>query len=105
MLTEVSLEVDTQSLKTSFLCFLMSLESTCSPASFRAERSSHAFAFSTISASVDRREIWTENDKYWDAYWDIQRNLKAEIEGAGLNIPFPQRVVTFVNASDAKPGE
>ena len=44
--------------------------------------------------------FWTENDKYWDAYWDIQRNLKAEIEGAGLNIPFPQRVVTFANKAE-----
>ncbi|MBR5023576.1 MAG: mechanosensitive ion channel family protein [Victivallales bacterium] len=44
--------------------------------------------------------FWTENDKYWAAYWDIQRNLKAEIEGAGLNIPFPQRVVTFANKAE-----
>lgn len=44
--------------------------------------------------------FWTENAKYWDAYWDIQRNLKAEIEGAGLNIPFPQRVVTFANKAE-----
>ena len=44
--------------------------------------------------------FWTENAKYWDAYWDIQRNLKTEIEGAGLNIPFPQRVVTFANKAE-----
>ena len=44
--------------------------------------------------------FWTENANYWDAYWDIQRNLKAEIEGAGLNIPFPQRVVTFANKAE-----
>ena len=44
--------------------------------------------------------FWTENDKYWDAYWDVQRHLKAEIEGAGLNIPFPQRVVTFANKAE-----
>ena len=44
--------------------------------------------------------FWTENAKYWDAYWDIQRNLKPEIEGAGLNIPFPQRVVTFANKAE-----
>ena len=44
--------------------------------------------------------FWTENANYWDAYWDIQRNLKPEIEGAGLNIPFPQRVVTFANKAE-----
>ncbi|MCR4574696.1 MAG: mechanosensitive ion channel family protein [Lentisphaeria bacterium] len=44
--------------------------------------------------------FWTENAKYWDAYWAIQRNLKPAIEGAGLNIPFPQRVVTFANKAE-----
>lgn len=44
--------------------------------------------------------FWTENANYWDAYWDIQRNLKPAIEGAGLNIPFPQRVITFANKAE-----
>ena len=40
---------------------------------------------------------WTDNDKYWDAYWAVKRALKSTIEGAGLNIPFPQRVITMAN--------
>ena len=48
---------------------------------------------------------WTATQNYWPAYWSIKAQLKPAIEAAGLNIPFPQRVVTFVNASDAaKPG-
>ena len=48
---------------------------------------------------------WTATGDYWPAYWTIKAQLKPAIEAAGLNIPFPQRVVTFVNASDAaKPG-
>lgn len=39
--------------------------------------------------------FWTDNDKYWDAYWNVKHALKGTIEGAGLTIPFPQRVVTM----------
>ncbi|MDR0731362.1 MAG: mechanosensitive ion channel [Treponema sp.] len=34
---------------------------------------------------------WTSTADYWDVYWDLMRNIKAKIEGAGLHIPFPQR--------------
>ncbi len=47
---------------------------------------------------------WTATGDYWSAYWTIKAQLKPAIEAAGLNIPFPQRVVTFVNASETKPG-
>ena len=48
---------------------------------------------------------WTATENYWPAYWTIKAQLKPAIEAAGLSVPFPQRVVTFVNASDAaKPG-
>ena len=50
---------------------------------------------------------WTATENYWPAYWSIKSQLKPAIEAAGLNVPFPQRIVTFVNASDkdaAKPG-
>ena len=42
--------------------------------------------------------FWVPTAKYWDAYWEIKGQLKETIESAGLNIPFPQRVVTFANA-------
>lgn len=39
--------------------------------------------------------FWTENKDYWEAYWSVKAQLKDALEGAGLNIPFPQRVVTL----------
>lgn len=47
---------------------------------------------------------WTATGDYWPAYWTIKAQLKPAIENAGLNIPFPQRVITFVNAPEQKPG-
>ncbi len=44
--------------------------------------------------------FWVSNDKYWDAYWMVKEQLKGTIEGGGFNIPFPQRVITFVNKED-----
>ena len=49
--------------------------------------------------------FWTTTENYWNVFWKIKSQLKPVIESAGLNIPFPQRVVTFVNAPEAKPGE
>ena len=48
--------------------------------------------------------FWVASENYWTAFWQIKGELKPAIESAGLNIPFPQRVVTFVNASETKPG-
>ena len=42
--------------------------------------------------------FWVPTAKYWDAFWAIKGQLKETIESAGLNIPFPQRVITFANA-------
>ena len=42
--------------------------------------------------------FWVPTAQYWDAYWQIKGRLKETIESAGLNIPFPQRVITFANA-------
>ena len=46
--------------------------------------------------------FWVPNAKYWDAYWQIKGQLKPALESAGLNIPFPQRVITFANAIPEK---
>jgi small conductance mechanosensitive channel len=40
---------------------------------------------------------WTKTGDYWDAFWSVKSKLKPQIESAGLNIPYPQRVITFVN--------
>ena len=39
--------------------------------------------------------FWTANECYWDVYWDVKTQLKPAVEAAGLNIPFPQRVITL----------
>ena len=45
---------------------------------------------------------WTSTQNYWPAYWGVKGKLKSTIESAGLNIPFPQRVLTFANAIPEK---
>lgn len=42
--------------------------------------------------------FWTSSENYWDVFWAIKSQLKPVIENAGLNIPFPQRVITFASA-------
>lgn len=49
--------------------------------------------------------FWTATENYWAAYWMVKAQLKTTIESAGLNIPFPQRVVTFANAIPEKKAE
>ena len=40
---------------------------------------------------------WTKTGDYWDAFWSVKGKLKPQIESAGISVPFPQRVVTFIN--------
>ena len=46
--------------------------------------------------------FWTTTENYWPAFWGVKEELKNTIESAGLNIPFPQRVVTFLNPPETK---
>ena len=39
--------------------------------------------------------FWVGTENFWKVFWSVKRDLKSTIESAGLNIPFPQRVVTF----------
>ncbi|MGN0866993.1 MAG: mechanosensitive ion channel family protein [Oligosphaeraceae bacterium] len=48
--------------------------------------------------------FWTANQNYWEAYWSVKAQLKDVLEGAGLNIPFPQRVVTLQQQEPARKG-
>jgi len=32
---------------------------------------------------------WASTKDYWDIYWELNKTIKAKIEGAGLHIPFP----------------
>ena len=42
--------------------------------------------------------FWATTANYWKAYWQVKAAIKPTLENAGLNIPFPQRVITFANA-------
>lgn len=42
--------------------------------------------------------LWTTVEQYWAVYWQLKYQLKEALESQGLNIPFPQRVITFANA-------
>ena len=44
--------------------------------------------------------FWAKTETYWDAYWQVKAAVKPTLEKAGLNIPFPQRVVTIVNKAE-----
>ena len=43
---------------------------------------------------------WVQSDVYWSVYWDQMRNMKEQIQEAGLSIAFPQRNIHLVK--DAK---
>ena len=46
--------------------------------------------------------FWTNSENYWGAYWSVKAGLKGVIENAGLNLPLPQRVVTYINSPEHK---
>jgi small conductance mechanosensitive channel len=45
--------------------------------------------------------IWCDADNYWPLYFDIHQALKEKMDSAGITIPYPQRVVHGIEASDA----
>jgi len=50
----------------------------------------HTLADSSVNFVV---RPWVETDDYWDAYWDITREVKMRFDREGISIPFPQRDV------------
>lgn len=48
----------------------------------------HMLADSSVNLQL---RAWCPTDKYWETYWAVQRQVKSNIEAAGLTIPFPQR--------------
>lgn len=49
-----------------------------------------AMAESSVNLQL---RAWARVDDYWDVYWEANKNIKEQIEGAGLHIPFPQQDV------------
>ncbi len=53
----------------------------------------HMLADSSVNLQL---RAWCQTDKYWDAYWSVQKQIKPKIEAAGLTIPFPQREIHVI---------
>jgi small-conductance mechanosensitive channel len=48
----------------------------------------HALGESSVKFVV---RPWVKTDDYWDAYWEITRDVKLRFDAAGLAVPYPQR--------------
>ncbi|MDV2396744.1 mechanosensitive ion channel family protein [Vibrio cholerae] len=62
----------------------------------------HMLADSSVNLQL---RAWCPTDKYWETYWAVQKQVKPNIEAAGLTIPFPQRDLNmkWVDDGSAKP--
>lgn len=49
-------------------------------------------------SSVDLAlRCWTKNADFWGAHFDMNKAIKEKLDAAGIEIPFPQRVVEIKN--------
>ncbi|EJL6292061.1 mechanosensitive ion channel family protein [Vibrio cholerae] len=62
----------------------------------------HMLADSSVNLQL---RAWCPTDKYWETYWAVQKQVKPNIEAAGLTIPFPQRElnIKWVDEGSIKP--
>lgn len=60
------------------------------------ESSVHVMKYDDSAIQLQLR-AWCDAANYWTVYFQLQEALKGAIAAKGLNIPFPQCVVTFTN--------
>jgi len=46
--------------------------------------------------------FWAKNEDFWEAHFAVMETLKIEFDKAGIEIPFPQRVIHGLGAKDLK---
>lgn len=57
------------------------------------------FGDSSLDLSI---RVWADAKDLWPVHFDLMENINTEFEKAGIEIPFPQRVVTQLNGSEEK---
>lgn len=63
-----------------------------------------AFVDTLGASSVDLvLRIWCNSADYWDVKWDLTKAVKAAFDDAGIEIPFPQQVVTLAGGIQPRP--
>lgn len=56
------------------------------------------------SSVVLQLRAWAPVPDFWNIRWDLTQTGKANLEAAGITIPFPQRVVHFTGNATPPPG-
>ncbi len=59
-------------------------------------------ALADSSVNIGLR-IWVNAADYWNVLFDLNKGVKQGLDAAGIEIPFPQRVVEIKNAEPPKP--
>ncbi len=53
-----------------------------------------AYEDSSVKLTI---KVWCKREDYWNLYYDLQEQIKAEFDKEGITIPFPQREVGVYN--------
>jgi small conductance mechanosensitive channel len=44
---------------------------------------------------------WVRTEHYWSTLWDLNRTIKKRLNAEGIEMPFPQHVVTLRSPEDS----
>lgn len=46
--------------------------------------------------------VWSHNNDFWDAKWDLTKAIKEALDAGGITIPFPTRTIITVDNNKSK---